>query len=721
MNFLYNVNIKKMVVIKGEITKVINFRSPKIIKVKNQKDDKNYNIEYNDFFPIREKDIIYCNAIEDEGTYIPTCKPLVVIPYTEDNVKTCLFKAFRRTKIKNIDEIYDELLSKIDSEDIEQLVYYIDSLVYENKKKKFNSISIQNLNKLLEWWNKEHLFRRLYLFGLTKGEIKKSYYSPSELYRKLVKNPFEISSISLTKAADIYKLYGKIATDEQHKCGQISRYIEKTLSFGSLACHVSKLQKEFSFFDDYIEILEKKYGILVVSDLVYTIQTFRMEEYVSEQLAKRIKESNKDKERLKKINKGDEKGECNHRVYPEPNMVLTEEQEKALFGVLNNHISIITGGAGCGKTTIIKQIIKNLAEKGEKFMLTSLTGKAVLRMREIVGLKENVSQTMHRLIHNCSKIKKFFYLIIDESSMIPTELFYQFLTEFDHYFKIVFVGDDNQLPPIGKGTLFKDLIDCGEIPIFNLSTNKRFANNNILINSNSIVDKIKCGKEIKFQNGNGFYILSGDIEKCKKIVQGLGKSKIDQKDITVLTPVRRYIEPMVEFHRENFLQSKKFVFKDMTFMVGDRVMQNKNVYLDNSYDIMNGEEGYVTTITSEHVVVDYGEGKILKYSYIESILEGIDNEKMEEINENKLSIKDIKLSFAKTIHCSQGSEYDYVILYVPEGIDNFMTINLLYTGMTRAKKTLWIVGKAETIWRCTNNFIKKSPSLVGEKIKKNLL
>lgn len=712
-----------MVVIKGEIVKIISYKTPKLIKVKNQEDDKNYTIEYNDYLPVKEKDVLFCNATKEDGVYIPTCKPLVVIPYTEENIKICLFKAFKplKNKVKNIDQIYDELISKVEDEDVEQLVYYIDALVWENKKKKFNSISIANLNTFLEWWNKEHLFRRLYLFGLTKSEIKKSHCSPSELYKKLISNPFQISSISLTKAADIYKLYGKIATDEQYKCGQICRYIEKILSFGNLALHLSKIQKEFSFFDEYKDILEKKYSIIIRKDLVYTFQTFDTEEHVSYQIAMRINNSNDEKKRIEKINKNGEDIECNHRIFPEPNLVLTEEQEKALFGVLNNHVSIITGGAGCGKTTIIKQIIKNLIEKDEKFMLTSLTGKAVLRMREVVGLDEKFSQTMHRMIHNSKGIKKFFYLIVDETSMIPTELFYHFLKEFDRYFKIVFVGDDNQLPPIGKGNLFRDLIDCGQIPIFNLSTNKRFANNNILINSNSIVEKIRNKTEIKFQNGNGFYILDGDLEKCKKIIQGLGKNKVDEKNITVLTPVKRFIEPMVEFHRENFLQSKKFVFKDMTFMVGDRVMQNKNVYLDNSYDIMNGEEGYVISITSEYVVVDYGDNKILKYSYIESILEGIDNEKMEEISEGQLSIKDIKLSFAKTIHCSQGSEYDYVVLFVPEGIDNFMTINLLYTGMTRAKKTLWLVGKIETIWKCTNNFIKKSPSLIGEKIKMNLL
>jgi exodeoxyribonuclease V alpha subunit len=708
-----------MVVIKGEITKIINFKTPKVVKVKNQKDDKNYIIEYGEFFPIREQDFLFCNAVEVDGVYIPTCKPLVIIPYTEDNIKLCLFKTFKKSKVNNIDEIYAELLSKVEDEDNEQLVYYIDSMIYANKKKKFESLSIRNLSKFLEWWNREHLFRRLYLFGLTKGEIKKSYYSPSELYRKLAKNPFEISSITMVKAADIYKLHGKIANDEQYKCGQISRYIEKVLSFGNLSLELSVVEQEFSFFDDYREALEKKYDIIISSKLVYTAQTFKVEEYVSEQISKRILENNKEKKRLEKTNKP--LSDSDYRVFPEPNLVLTDEQERALAGVLRNHITIITGGAGCGKTTMIKQIIKNLIEKDEKYMLTSLTGKAVLRMREVVGLKENVSQTMHRMVHNCVKIKKFFNLIIDETSMIPTELFYNFLTEFDYYFKIIFVGDDNQLPPIGKGNLFRDLIDCGQIPIFNLSINKRFANNNILINANNIVNKIKFGKELEFQNGNGFYILDGDIDKCKKIIQKLKTNNIDQKNITVLTPVRKYIEPIVEFHRENFLQSKKFIFKDMTFMVGDRVMQNKNIYLDNSYDIMNGEEGYVTIITSEHVVVDYGNNKILKYSYIESISDKVDNEKMEEINPNKLSIKDIKLSFAKTIHCSQGSEYDYVILYVPNGIDKFMTINLFYTGMTRAKKTIWIVGKIETIFRCTNNFIKKSPSLLGEKIKKKLL
>ena len=151
-----------------------------------------------------------------------------------------------------------------------------------------------------------------------------------------------------------------------------------------------------------------------------------------------------------------------------------------------------------------------------------------------------------------------------------------------------------------------------------------------------------------------FFLLEGDIEKCKQIVKNLRQNNIDEKKITVLTPVKRYIETMVEFQRHHFLTSKKFVFKDMSFMVGDRVMQNKNAYLNNSYDIMNGEEGYVTNITSEHVVVDYGEEKVLKYSYIESILEGIDNEKMEEINEGQLSIRDIKLSFAKTITLFSG-------------------------------------------------------------------
>ena len=204
-------------------------------------------------------------------------------------------------------------------------------MVCENKKKKYNSISVQNLNKLLEWWSKEHLFRRLYLFGLTKSEIKKSYFEPSKVYTKLVKNPFEICSISLTKAANIYRMYGKLPTEEQYNCGQIIRYVEKLLSFGSLACHVSKIEKEFVLFDKYKEKLIKKYNLIIVGDLLYTIKTKQIEDFVSWEIASRINENKKEQDRIQKINKDGTNIECNHRIYPEPNLVLTAEQEKSTF------------------------------------------------------------------------------------------------------------------------------------------------------------------------------------------------------------------------------------------------------------------------------------------------------------------------------------------------------------------------------------------------------
>jgi len=716
---------------KGNVSQIIkNDYSEELITFKVKKDNKIYKCRYNGFLPIDTNDAISLEGRLVDNEILITKKPLVIIPTSSENIKNCIFKGIKGKGIgpARAEKLYTELYGRHESPNRDsKIINYLNDISDPVPQDfKFDCLTKMQSINLLKWWNRNFAKRRLYLLGLFDAEIRKSRMSISKLYSTLKENPFKVFSISMDKAKSISSIFGKEVLKKDLKAGEISRFILESVQRGWTGVpenFVIKRYPEFQLFKDYLEV---EYDFIFSKDLIYTHFTFNIEFEVAQRLNQLIRftvEEKKKAEAMPDIGSG-------YQIFPEDNIVLTEEQENALAGSLDSYISIITGGAGCGKTTLIKQLIKNFKNNDEKFILTSFTGKAVLRIKESLGSEYNdvECQTLHRIIYRKKTnqpIEKFYNIIIDECSMISTELMWEFFKEFKHKFRMILIGDCNQLPPIGVGSFFTQVINSERIPIYYLTQNKRMKQlgnkMTILDNANGLISTDRNKKmPFDFKQDTGFYLIENDLPYCYTILDALRSKGVDHKDITVITPFNRDIEYMIKGQQKIFLDDVVKNFQGMDYYIGDRMMQTKNVYSD-EYDLMNGEEGYITSVEKEFFTVDFGNGKVVDYLWAikeEKKKKQTEEEKEKESEEVRdLFANDIKHSFCKTVHKSQGSEYKYVILYLPKNITGFVNINLLYTAITRTKEKIWIVCDRESLDLATTRYIPCRYEKLDERLK----
>ena len=356
-----------------------------------------------------------------------------------------------------------------------------------------------------------------------------------------------------------------------------------------------------------------------------------------------------------------------------------------------------------GKTTIIKCIIDLLEKEKKDYVLAAPTGRAAKRITETTG---KTAKTLHRLLeilkvddkdldsfidYEVKGVDKDF-IIIDEASMIDTLMMNNIIKSLSRKTKLILVGDVNQLPSVGAGAVLKDIINSGKVPIVFLKhIYRQSMQSDIIINAH----KVNNGENLEFKSNDTdlFYINVRSSEEAIKEIQSLvsyrlaGYKKMDVlKDLQVLTPTKKadlgtgnlnkVIQEILNKKAEYSKQSGDRVFKP-----NDKVMQIINNY-DREYDeegtrgtgIFNGDIGYVTEINNseEYVKVVFDDIKVSKYKFNE--------------------LEELEHAYAITIHKSQGSEYDYVIIPLYNGYRKLFTRNLLYTAMTRAKKMLILIG-----------------------------
>lgn len=688
----------------GSITKIESFatsKSPAVFKVMNINDQKNYRIKYLGFLPIQE-----CDSIKgqiDEEMNLKN-KPLVVPVETFDYLKQSLFKCLRGSKFgsKKFDDFYNELITEYES--VPNIYSKLNQWAGEDNFRSFESeiLSKTQMKKFLAWWKKNYLMRRLYLLGLNNKEITYSFTKLNELYEKLKSNPFMVHSITLEKSQEINSLLEKENKKNDIIGGKITRFIYQSNWTATPLSYVAKAFPEIYTCLDYIK---ENFPLVFEDKYVYSRYCYDMETALANKILTLLIRTQDDQLRSLGLPK------AINQVQVDDDIQLTEEQMEALEGCLSNHISVVTGGAGCGKTTLIKQIVKNLIYRKEKFVLTSFTGKAVLRMKEIMD--EDLKSKCFTLSLLIKKKKfnlsppKFDILIVDEASMISGALFYEFLECYKHNFKIIFVGDANQLPPIGICDFFKETIKSGKVQTYYLTQNKRIVNNqkssNILYNANRLIEK---GRDLKeefvYQTGKGFEIIEGKKDVCLSIINALHKRGVKMEEITVLTPYNKDIDEINSYSQNIYLKNEEvYQYGNRGFIIGDRLMQTSNVY-NPDHEVMNGEEGIITGITSETLVVTFSDEKIVNYKWQDDKKYNPEENNEEESNEKEFLTCDLKHSFCKTVHKSQGSEYDYVIIYLPKGSGNFVNINLLYTAITRTKKTVWLVVDKPSLLKASN-------------------
>ena len=349
-------------------------------------------------------------------------------------------------------------------------------------------------------------------------------------------------------------------------------------------------------------------------------------------------------------------------------------------------------------TTIIGEIINILESNSSSFICASFTGKAVVRLQEVIG-KKNMVYTLDKLIKLNSL--KFEYLILDESSMITTELFYRFLEIFKHSYKIIIVGDINQLQPISWGSFMKQLIDCNRIPTYKLTYNHRLSDKNnrtIIENCSHLIDpKRNIEYPIIFKYENGFNFINGNIKVVELLLNTLFKNNIPYSKISIICPYNKYLDSLNCIVQTIYLSTNKNIYdksRNKNWYVGDRVMMLYNNY---ELDIMNGEEGVVVDIELLGIFVEF---KKIKHFF------KFDNEiqkKKKGMYDDDIDMSELKTihldhSTAITVHKIQGSENEFIIIFLPdEENSSFLNCNLLYTALTRTKTILWIVGSTKAL------------------------
>ena len=401
------------------------------------------------------------------------------------------------------------------------------------------------------------------------------------------------------------------------------------------------------------------------------------------------------------------------------NIEYEELQKKAINTALSCGFLVLTGGPGTGKTTTLNAIISLFEQQGLNVLITAPTGRAAKRISDLTGYE---AKTIHRMLevvfsdgdrprfnHNENNLLDCDVMIIDEMSMVDSLLFEALLRAIPMTCKLIMVGDSDQLPSVGAGNVLKDIIDSKVVPIVTLKEIFRQASkSSIIVNAHKIVG----GEHINLnEKDNDFFFfqrlkhselqsLVVDLTK-DRLPKAFGYSSID--DIQVLSPTRKGPSGTVELNKRlqaelNPPSKDKSEIKTLlyTYRVGDKVMQTKNNYdivwskdlgdgaKENGAGIFNGDIGIITAANKYTglVTIDF-EGRVCNYTI--SMLEHLD------------------LAYAITVHKSQGSEFDAVILTVFGGFDKLYYRNLLYTAVTRAKKLLIIIGSAKKLESMIDN------------------
>ena len=411
-------------------------------------------------------------------------------------------------------------------------------------------------------------------------------------------------------------------------------------------------------------------------------------------------------------------------IESELDIELHDLQREAVIKALSEGLFILTGGPGTGKTTTIKSIISGLERRNLRFVLAAPTGRAAKRMSETTGYE---ASTIHRLLsikHNPEERADAYFemnednpldvdaVIIDEASMVDIFLFNSLLKAISPGCKLIIVGDSNQLPSVGPGQVLKDMLDSGVCPNVELKYIFRQSNESHIV---TYAHMINNGEQIDFTTKyEDFFLLKRDNYEeirqallyliCEKLPKHFNTSPMQ---IQVLTPMKKGALGVWELNRilQEYINppSDKKVeleYGENIFRVGDKVMQTKNNY-DMEWNIMstygisaqrgkgvfNGDIGIISHINkpSRLIRITFDDGREAEYSY----------ETLEEL----------ELAYAITIHKSQGSEYPVVIMPLLGGPRSLLYRNLLYTGVTRAKDCVVILGSENTVCemiRCEN-------------------
>ncbi len=375
-------------------------------------------------------------------------------------------------------------------------------------------------------------------------------------------------------------------------------------------------------------------------------------------------------------------------------LTLSDEQKDAVCKAVSAKVLVITGGPGTGKTTIIRSLLDVFEQKGLSVGLAAPTGRAAKRMAAATGRE---AKTIHRLLEFSPQTGAFTrddsnplrldMLVVDECSMVDVVLMYQLLKAVPPAARLVFVGDVDQLPSVGPGTVLFDIISSGTIPVVWLKTVfRQAAESGIITNAH----RVNQGMYPEFNTRDFFFVERRDPESAGKTVVEIVTQRIPRKfgldvrkDIHVLAPMHRGVAGVRALNEalQRSLNPNGVCINGRNFGLGDKVMQQRNNY---DLEVFNGDVGIVARVDDEtqSVEVVFEDRTVTYPSYM---------------------LDELDLAYAGSVHKAQGSEYPAIVMPVVPQHHLMLQRNVLYTAITRASKLVVLVGSPQALHTALHN------------------
>lgn len=466
-------------------------------------------------------------------------------------------------------------------------------------------------------------------------------------------------------------------------------------------------------FEYYLLRLNKDKKVVILDDKYILKEIYEIENNIAKKIIKLV---NHGKNEIKGIEG------CISSLEKLLGIEYNHLQKEAIVSSLENKFNIITGGPGTGKTTIIKGIVESYKRINkinddrlkDEMILLAPTGRAARRIMEATNFK---AQTIHKFLkwdketdtfqinkYNKSSAK---IVLIDETSMIDIFLFNSLLEGLSDNVSIILVGDANQLPSVYPGQILKDLIESNIVPVIKLNELYRQKDDSYII---TLANEINCGNlNDDFTNKRSDYnFIETNKEQIEYVISKLCEKALEKgynyNQIQVLVPMYRGINgidnlnnKLQEIFNPKSKDKDEYIHNDIIFREGDKVLQTKNI---NDLEISNGDIGIIDSITKTQngvVAVINFDGIIVEFS--------------------KKHFEDLKLGYAISIHKSQGSEFELVIMPMDLSFKRMLYRNLLYTGVTRAKKSLTLVGEKSAFIYATSKLDEDRYTLLSNLIK----